>query len=196
MAQAYMPVPHLPSVSEPIPSLHHVRSLVRWPQKALQVKAKQVVFTDSCVGCEQILKGDLHEVVESLRSILDMNNRAAGVAAEQIGSDLAVFAVEKGIANSPDHVIFINPVLLWTSPTMEKAIEGCLSLPGVEVEVARPDAVEIKAFDLNGKPFSVGAAGFYARVIQHEYDHLQGITLYDKASFAQKQRIRRQLSAL
>ena len=63
-----------------------------------------------------------------------------------------------------------------------------MSLPGQQVKVKRSYAVTVRAYDRHGQPFTAQPEGFYARCVQHEYDHLQGITLFNKASFAQKER--------
>ena len=76
----------------------------------------------------------------------------------------------------------VNPVLEWTSDELEIAEEGCLSLPGVHVEVERPAAVRVRGRDGEGEELLIEAEGLRARVIQHEIDHLDGVLILDRIS--------------
>jgi peptide deformylase len=76
----------------------------------------------------------------------------------------------------------INPVLEWSSEEQEIAEEGCLSLPGVHVEVERPAQVKVRARDETGGDVEVEADGLKARIIQHEIDHLDGVLILDRIS--------------
>ena len=76
----------------------------------------------------------------------------------------------------------VNPVLEWQSEELEVAEEGCLSLPGVHVEVERPASVRVRAQDPDGKELTLEAEGLQARVIQHEIDHLDGVLILDRIS--------------
>jgi peptide deformylase len=85
--------------------------------------------------------------------------------------------------------VFINPEILGTSMEENVIEEGCLSIPGVYADVKRPAAVTVQAFNERGKPFSLDAEGMLARVIQHEYDHLNGVLFTDHLSQAKRQRL-------
>ena len=84
--------------------------------------------------------------------------------------------------------VFINPQIISTSEEVSEYEEGCLSIPQVYESITRPAKVKVQAFDENGKPFTLDADGLLARVIQHEYDHLDGILFIDRGDkdFAQK----------
>jgi peptide deformylase len=85
----------------------------------------------------------------------------------------------------------VNPVLEWTSEELETAEEGCLSLPGVHVEVERPARVRVRARDETGRDLELEAEGLQARIIQHEIDHLNGVLILDRISReARKQAMR------
>jgi len=84
--------------------------------------------------------------------------------------------------------VFINPRIIATSAETIEYEEGCLSFPGLFLLFVRPIAVEIEAFDLSGKAFKVHADDLLARVIQHEYDHLDGILYIDRVSPAKRRR--------
>jgi peptide deformylase len=87
----------------------------------------------------------------------------------------------------------VNPVLEWSSKDKESSAEGCLSLPGVSVEVERPVHVRVRALDERGAPILVEASGLEARVIQHEMDHLDGVLILDRTSRDQRKQAMRAL---
>jgi peptide deformylase len=103
-----------------------------------------------------------------------------GLAATQLGV-LHRVLVYRAYAEDPIAAL-VNPVLEWTSDERETAEEGCLSLPGVHVEVERPAQVRVRAQDAAGDPVEVAAEGLEARVIQHEIDHLDGVLILDRIS--------------
>jgi peptide deformylase len=76
----------------------------------------------------------------------------------------------------------VNPQIEWSSRETEYAEEGCLSLPGVLVEVERPLHIRVKARDAYGEAVVIEASGLEARVIQHETDHLDGVLILDRTS--------------
>jgi peptide deformylase len=114
-----------------------------------------------------------------------------GLAATQVGRmhRLLVYRTELEGALAA----LINPVLEWASKEKETAEEGCLSLPGVGVDVERPVHVRVTALDEYGKPLLVEASGLEARVIQHEMDHLDGVLILDKTSRDQRKQAMRTL---
>jgi peptide deformylase len=107
-----------------------------------------------------------------------------GLAATQVGvaHRLFVYRVEH---DSPVQAV-INPEIEWSSREKEYAEEGCLSLPGVHVEVERPLHVRVRAQDAYGEPVVIEASGLEARVIQHETDHLDGVLILDRTSRDQR----------
>ena len=112
-----------------------------------------------------------------------------GLAATQVGvmHRLLVYRVEP---EDPLGVL-VNPVLEWASEETEAMDEGCLSLPGVLVEVERPMQVLVRAQDERGEPLTLEASGLEARVIQHEMDHLDGVLILDRASREQRKQAMR-----
>jgi peptide deformylase len=76
----------------------------------------------------------------------------------------------------------INPVVLESSKTEEKATEGCLSIPGMEEVVKRPAHIVVRAQDELGRTNELEAEGLLSRVIQHEIDHLDGILFFDRVT--------------
>jgi peptide deformylase len=114
-----------------------------------------------------------------------------GLAATQVGvmHRLLVYRTEMEGAVAA----LANPVLEWASKETESAEEGCLSLPGVAVEVERPVHVRVRAQDERGLPITVEASGLEARVIQHEMDHLDGVLILDRTSRDQRKQAMRAL---
>jgi peptide deformylase len=114
-----------------------------------------------------------------------------GLAATQLGvlRRLLVYRVEH---ESPI-VALANPVIEWSGDDLETAEEGCLSLPGVLVEVERPVNVRVRALDEHGDAVVIEASGLEARVIQHEIDHLDGVLILDRTSRDQRKAAMRAL---
>jgi len=103
-----------------------------------------------------------------------------GLAATQLGVLHRVLVYR---ASPEDPVTaLVNPVLEWSSEELEVAEEGCLSLPGVHVEVERPAHVRVRAQDAAGRELTIEAEALEARVIQHEIDHLNGVLILDRIS--------------
>src|SRR5215210_462886 len=103
-----------------------------------------------------------------------------GLAATQLGvmHRVLVYRVE------PDAPVaaLVNPVLEWSGTETEALEEGCLSLPGVLVDVERPIHVRVRAFDEHGDALTIEASGLEARVIQHEMDHLDGVLILERTT--------------
>jgi peptide deformylase len=114
-----------------------------------------------------------------------------GLAATQLGvmHRVLVYRVEP---DSPVNAL-VNPQLEWSGRETEAGDEGCLSLPGVLVEVERPVHVRVRARDEHGEPIVIEASGLEARVIQHEMDHLDGVLILDRTSRDQRKRAMRTL---
>jgi peptide deformylase len=103
-----------------------------------------------------------------------------GLAATQLGV-LHRVLVYRAFPEDPLTAL-VNPVIEWSSDEREAAEEGCLSLPGVHVEVERASRVRVRARDERGEELEVEAEGLTARVIQHEVDHLDGVLILDRIS--------------
>ncbi|MEW5946502.1 MAG: peptide deformylase [bacterium] len=100
-----------------------------------------------------------------------------GLAANQVGRLKRIIAVL--IDDEPR--VLVNPKIVKKSADTEINDEGCLSIPGVSASVNRHVTVRVKAFDVDMKPVSIDAEGLLARAFQHELDHLNGITILDRA---------------
>ena len=108
--------------------------------------------------------------------------KGVGLAANQIGKDLQIFVIDAKLAEEhkvPD--AYINPEMNEFSRDKDEMEEGCLSLPGFWHQIKRSKKVRLKALDEHGTKIKLKARGFLARVLQHEYDHLQGMLIKDRA---------------
>jgi peptide deformylase len=107
-----------------------------------------------------------------------------GLAATQLGTLRRMLVFQVGSEAEP--TVLVNPEIEWRSEDAATAEEGCLSLPGVIVDVERPLHVRTRGVDVNGEPFSIEASGLEARVIQHEVDHLDGVLMIDRTERDQR----------
>jgi peptide deformylase len=114
-----------------------------------------------------------------------------GLAATQLGvmHRVLVYRLEPESAVAA----LVNPVVEWSSEDNEPLEEGCLSLPGVGVEVERPVHIRVRAQDETGEEILVEASGLEARVIQHEIDHLDGVLILDRTTRDQRKQAMRAL---
>ena len=112
------------------------------------------------------------EMLEALKK-----GKGVGLAGPQIGLMQQIFIVS---IEGDEPRVFINPSIIETSQETSKYEEGCLSIPGVWADVIRPKSVKVQAWNEKGRPFTLEASGLLARVILHEYDHLEGVLFIDR----------------
>lgn len=135
---------------------------------------------------------DLSEIDNDMRKLLNemfntmLKANGVGLAAPQIGISKRFFVV---IADDGVRRVFINPQIISTSPGLVDYDEGCLSIPGVTQRVKRAERVTIQSYNEHGKSFTLDANGLLARVILHEYDHLDGILFIDRLGEAKSKKI-------
>src|SRR3954468_2883999 len=114
-----------------------------------------------------------------------------GLAAPQVGLSQRLLVYRVG--HDAPLIALVNPELEWTSDDEEVSEEGCLSIPGVGVDVDRPVHVRVRAVDEFGDDRLVEASGLEARVIQHEMDHLDGVLILDRTTREQRREAMRAL---
>jgi peptide deformylase len=133
------------------------------------------------------IDGTLERFVQEMMEAMHAG-RGIGLAAVQVGSLIRVF-----VTHVPDDEprMFINPQIVETSVDQWKYEEGCLSIPGLNADVVRPAAVRVQAWNAKGRPFTIDAEGLLGRVIQHEYDHLDGVLFVDRISKGKRERLLR-----
>jgi peptide deformylase len=129
---------------------------------------------------ERFGTAELRDLVADMDDTMRALN-GAGIAAPQIGVSLRVVIFEVALnprypqAESVPYTVLVNPVLDLLGDERDEAWEGCLSVPGLRGLVARHTNLRYRGFDLDGRPIDRTVAGFHARVVQHEVDHLDGI---------------------
>jgi peptide deformylase len=107
-----------------------------------------------------------------------------GLAAPQVGLSQRLLVYRVG--HEAPLIALVNPEIEWSSEDEEPAEEGCLSIPGIGVDVDRPVYVRVEALDEFGERRTVEASGLEARVIQHEIDHLDGVLILDRTTREQR----------
>ncbi len=122
---------------------------------------------------DERLKSEIERMGELMSDALGVR-----LAATQVGI-LHRVLVYRAYADDPITAL-VNPIIEWRSDELERAEEGCLSIPGVHVEVERPARIRARGRDAFGEELLVEAEGLEARVIQHEVDHLDGILILDR----------------
>jgi peptide deformylase len=118
---------------------------------------------------------DVVKIAKQMLKILE-RDKGVGLAGPQIGLMKRIFVVH---VEGDEERIFINPSILETSHKTSKYEEGCLSVPGVYANVIRSESIKLQAWNEKGRPFTIEAGGLLARVILHEYDHLDGVLFID-----------------
>ena len=131
--------------------------------------------------------GELDDEVRVLvKDMLETMYHADGIglAAPQVGISRRVVVVDlrDEDENGVGTVALINPKVVESSRKKDKAPEGCLSIPGVEEVVERPEGVTVEGLDPDGDPVDLTISGLLSRAIQHEIDHLNGILFIDRVS--------------
>jgi len=122
---------------------------------------------------------DLRVEIAQMGALMD-DALGVGLAATQVGVLHRVLVFRA--YTEDDLTALVNPEIEWLSEEREVGPEGCLSLPGVHVEVERAHAVRVRAHNGDGEEITVEAEGLPARVIQHEIDHLDGVLILDHVS--------------
>lgn len=157
-----------------------VYKVVRLGHPALRQKSQKV---DPARIPDAKFQKLLDDMIETMRAY-----EGVGIAAPQIGLPLAIFCVEyksnrryPDMPNIPVYTV-INPKLTVTDSSEIRLMEGCLSIPDLRGDTPRAKAVRLEGLDRDGEPLSFEAKGFHARILQHEYDHLQGRVYLDRVT--------------
>jgi len=157
--------------------------ITHYPAEVLAKPAKPVEKIDE----------DIHRLVEKMTDIM-LKKKGIGLAAPQVGVPLRLFIIS--LDGSRENIkVYINPTVT-PSGEIEQAEEGCLSVPGVYTKIRRYKKCRVTATDLDGDEFTEEADGLYARCLQHESDHIEGMTIADRMTSAARIAYRKQLKKL
>lgn len=158
-----------------------VLDIYTWPAKVLETRAEEVTEFDS----------ELKVLAENMHETMKKANNGIGLAANQVGilkrvltilipHDRSLDEEKKSWHDKP--FTFVNPVITKRSQEKISCQEGCLSLPGVYEYVDRSEFITVEAFDEHGKKFTLEADDMMSICLQHEIDHLDGITVLKRIS--------------
>jgi peptide deformylase len=157
--------------------------ITHYPAKVLASRAEPVGQIDAT----------LRALVDRMADLL-VELKGIGFAAPQAGVPLRLFIVS--MDGTKENVkVFVNP-MVTPEGELESKEEGCLSVPGVYTQVQRYKTCQVSATDLEGRPFTETAEGMYARCLQHEYDHIEGVTIVNRMGQVARMAHRRQLKKL
>lgn len=180
-----------------------ILTIVKNPHRTLRKQASHVPVSD-------IRSPHIQRLISEMKTTLALTPDGVGLAAPQVGKSLAIFIIseeaeeidkaetkgwerrQRGKLEETNekpyekrdwkYYAFINPVVKNISRRKLDGPEGCLSVPNIFGIVARQEKITVEAHDEHGMKFTRGASRFFARVIQHELDHLAGTLFIDKAS--------------
>jgi peptide deformylase len=147
--------------------------ITKLPSKILSKKLEQVDAGD-------IKNGSYKELVLDMKKAM-IDNQGVGLAANQVGKDLSIFVILEDLAKEYEvPEVYFNPEITEYSKDTDEMEEGCLSIPQYYAPIKRAKKIKIKFIDENGNKKKIKARGFLARVLQHETDHLNGLTIKNR----------------
>ncbi len=163
--------------------------IVAYGDSVLKKKASEIDPEKTDV---KVLTDDLFETLHKASGV--------GLAAPQIGKSLRIFVIDASPMEDEKYKTFksafINPQILHEDGEPWNYEEGCLSIPGVREEISRNEKLRIRYYDENWEQHDEEYDGILARIIQHEYDHIEGILLTDKLSGFKKRLLKGKLASI
>jgi peptide deformylase len=145
-------------------------------------------------------KGDLFKEIAENMTLTLKKSDGIGLAGPQVGTLKNIFIIDtttlKDKGFEKVEKAYFNPVIIHYSDNTVCYNEGCLSIPGINEEVLRPDKIEVRYLDENFDWREEVLDGLIARIFQHEYDHLQGVLFIDRLSQLKKKLIKEKLQEI
>ncbi len=170
--------------ASPAPAAIGPIDLVEYPHPALRRVSRPLAKID----------GEIREAVSRMFEIM-YREGGVGLAANQVALPYRLFVVNAtGVPGEGQEMVFVNPVLSRPRGT-EVLEEGCLSLPGLRMDVRRPAKIRVQAFGIDGSSIDLDLDGFFARVVQHEFDHIEGRLFTDRLPDAAAMEADRELAS-
>ena len=159
-----------------------IRKILKFPDQDLRIKAKPVEAFDEEL---KALTNDMFETMHSVNGI--------GLAATQIGVAKQVAVIDiSPEKNEP--LVIVNPAIQILDPSKKEDYdEGCLSVPGFFEKISRPSDIQLSYQDLSGQKHEIKPEGLLTKVVQHEFDHLNGRLFVDHISELKRRRIRNKI---
>ncbi len=150
--------------------------------------------------CDEIeeFNDELNQLIDDMFQTMDASD-GVGLAAPQIGKNLRLFVIDSTLFDQEDEnegirEVFVNPIILEETGKEWAFEEGCLSIPDIREDVSRPPRVEMEYQTRDGELKTTVFEGMTARVIQHEYDHIEGVLFIDHISAFKRQLLKGKLS--
>ena len=160
--------------------------IYKYGEDVLNIMAKELTNID----------GKTIELIRGMLNTMYHTPNAIGLAAPQVGESLRISVIDLSQGESQDEIILLlNPEIL-ESEGKETGEEGCLSFPGISLNVNRNIRILLKTLDIDGNEIQREIDGFLARAIQHEIDHLDGKLIIDHQSSLKKQFVKKEVKRL
>ncbi len=158
-----------------------IRRICKYGEKILEKKTRKVNFDE--------LKKELPALLADMFETMDAVG-GAGLAANQVGLDLNLAVIKILREDEPAlSIVIMNPEIVERSGSMYEE-EGCLSFPGLFAKVRRSAKVKVRALNEKGMPIEINAEGLFAKALQHEIDHLDGIVFIDRLPLMSRLKIK------
>lgn len=132
---------------------------------------------DPCTVGDPTLKGLAEQMAETM-----YESNGCGLAGPQVGVTKRIVVIDCDDSEVRNPITLVNPVLVETRGNKVCGEEGCLSLPGITVEISRPEWARVTYFDLEGNACEISGDGLLGRCLQHELDHLDGKTMLESCN--------------
>tara|TARA_B100001057_G_scaffold496223_1_gene597119 strand:+ start:53 stop:631 length:579 start_codon:yes stop_codon:yes gene_type:complete len=173
-----------------------IRSIIAYGDPVLKKKAEKIKISKT---------NELKLLIKDLWDTM-YNAKGVGIAAPQIGVSKAIFVADFSFFKDEDNFfenelinmkqVFINPIIVKEKGENFTYPEGCLSIPNISENVVRKSSLKINFLDENLVSQEMECSGIIARVVQHEYDHLQGILFTDKLSYKRRKYLKEELNLI
>ncbi|HBG81435.1 TPA: peptide deformylase [candidate division CPR2 bacterium] len=145
------------------------KKIITLPDKILRSKSEEINDINS-----EILEL-AHEMADTIESYSSEYEAGVALAAVQIGIPKRMIVLKE----DEEYIALINPIIIKKSKTENEDLEGCMSVPKKYGMIMRSKSIKVKAKNLEGKDIKIAAEGMFARILQHEIDHLNGILFTD-----------------
>lgn len=153
--------------------------ILQYPDERLRKKASVV----------EDFGNSTQKIIEDMFETLYETGRGIGLAATQVNIQKRIVVIDMSGPEKNKPFCLVNPVIMEKGEELCEELEGCLSIPGVSELVKRPKHIKLTAFDRTGQPIEIDDETYFARCIQHEIDHLDGVLFIDHLSPLKRRRV-------
>ena len=154
------------------------------------VQSPDPVLNTVCEPCDPEDRS-LRKLAKQMAKAMYKND-GCGIAAPQLGVTKRLIVVDCNLSEEQNPIVLVNPVLVETQGDPVVEGEGCLSCPGISVPIERAPWARVRYFDLDGEEWEIEGDGLLGRCLQHELDHLEGVTLFERCDPVTRLRVLRE----